>query len=332
MYKNLTVLFNSLKFYYYYYNLILLNTKKLYDNNFFKNEIISKSTFNSNFFFQKYWDLSNKHSWYYIGLNGLFFTFKTKRFFFKYISNHFLLNKPNSLLDISLGSNSSEKNSKNLWKYRYTNVFLNFCDWSSFYRNNIIKSKILFIFGASSPIQLPVFKSLKKYDFDDYNDDSLDFNVSISNNSDLNYNKKLLLSEFFFFNNNLKYEIDIDNDFLMLFLVKVYSPSSFFINHKIFFKNYLFLNFYTLLFYPYIYNDGYFKFIKNTDSRVLINTFADKNIQGIVNFINFDMTNLLIFKHIFFKNIYLTFYNFFFFFSLYNLFDFIWQFRKKNAI
>ena len=200
MYKNLFALFTSLKFYYYYYNLILVNTKRLYDNNFFKNSISPMNSFNNNFFSQSHWDFSNKQSWYYIGLNGLLFTFKTKQFFFKYLTSNFLFSKQNSMFNITSVSCSSEKNSKNFWKYRYINVLLNFCDWSKLYRNSVIKSKMLFLFGASHPIQNIKFRSLRKYEFDAYNDDSIQFNVDISENSDLNYSKKMLLSELFFFN------------------------------------------------------------------------------------------------------------------------------------
>ena len=54
MNKFLSVLFLSLKFYYYNYNIILYNSSKLYNNNFFTNEILLKKSLNLNFIFKNY--------------------------------------------------------------------------------------------------------------------------------------------------------------------------------------------------------------------------------------------------------------------------------------
>ena len=332
MYKNLFALFTSLKFYYYYYNLILVNTKRLYDNNFFKNSISPMNSFNNNFFSQSHWDFSNKQSWYYIGLNGLLFTFKTKQFFFKYLTSNFLFSKQNSMFNITSVSCSSEKNSKNFWKYRYINVLLNFCDWSKLYRNSVIKSKMLFLFGASHPIQNIKFRSLRKYEFDAYNDDSIQFNVDISENSDLNYSKKMLLSELFFFNNSIEYALDVNNDFLILFVIRVFSSSSIFNSNRFLFNAPLIFNFYTFLFYPYSYKNDHFLLENIEDSRVVSDHFFDKSIHGLSNKINFNISYVSNIKYALSikNNSSLT--SYYYFLSLFNIFDLIWLYRKKNVI
>ena len=213
----LSILFLSLKFYYYYYNIILYNSKRVYLNNFFKNNVFVKKSLNLNFYLNKFWVLNNKQSWYYLGFTSILFTFKTKSFFFKYLNNYFNFYKNDSLFDNFLISSDSLKNSKKNWKYKYASFFLNIFDWSLFFKKNLNKSKFLFLFASNHPLQNLSFRYFKKYDFDEYNDDNLDFNLDISENSSLNYNKNFLLSEFFFFNNKLEYDLDIDNSFFLFF-------------------------------------------------------------------------------------------------------------------
>ena len=209
---------------------------------------------------------------------------------------------------------------------------MNFCDWSKLYRNSVIKSKMLFLFGASHPIQNIKFRSLRKYEFDAYNDDSIQFNVDISENSDLNYSKKMLLSELFFFNNSIEYALDVNNDFLILFVIRVFSSSSIFNSNRFLFNAPLIFNFYTFLFYPYSYKNDHFLLENIEDSRVVSDHFFDKSIHGLSNKINFNISYVSNIKYALSikNNSSLT--SYYYFLSLFNIFDLIWLYRKKNVI
>lgn len=312
--KFLLTLFASLKFYYYHYNIILLNSTRLYENNFFKNSLLINKSLNINFFFKNYLSLNDKQSWYYIGINSFFFTFKTLDYFFNHIKFNFEFNSSSSIFNKFMGSNSLEKNSKNLWKYKYVNVLLNFFDWSFFFKNNFKKSKMLFLFANTHPIQNMSFKYLKKYDFDDYNLNELNFNVSISNNNLINYNKSFLLSEFFFYNNVQEYTSYINNNFFLFFFIKSQPCSSLFNFNKNLFKFSALFNFYFLVHFPYYYDDSYFIFNKVSDNRCISTLFFDKSLEPISKSIFLNLFNFLLQKNIFLKkkSILIKYYKFFF--------------------
>jgi hypothetical protein len=327
MNKVLPVLFSSLKFYYYYYNIILFNSKRVYCNKFYKNTIMLSKTINLNFFINKFWILNNKQNWYFLGLNGLLFTFKSKPFFFKYIQNYYSFDKCNSIFNNFIGSSSSEKNSKNLWKYKYVNVLLNFFDWSVFFKKNINKTKFLFIFAATHPIQNISFKYFKKYEFDEYNDNEINFNLDLSENSDINFNKKFLLSEFFFFNNKVEYDLDIDNSFFLFFLIKSRSCSNLFKYNNYMLNFNIFLNFYYLIYYPYYFEDNMFFYNIDFNNRNDITLFFDKFIYPIENSVEVKDFN---FNYTFFKIKLVICEDYILFTNLFNLL-YLYGFTKKKT-
>ena len=236
MYKNLYVFFKYLKFYYNYYNLILLRSERLFQNNFFRNEINTSRSFNVNFLLDLHWSFLNRKVSYDLGFSSLFFTFKTNDFFFNFLSDYFSFEKKNSLITNFFVSSSDRKNSRKLWKYKFVSCVINLSDWSIFFKNNVKKTKMLFLFGASHPLQNVNFQNLKHYEFDAYNKNEIDFNVEVSENNIMNQNKTILLSEFFFFNNNHDCDLDIDNKVFSFFFFKVFSKSNSFSSNKKLFK------------------------------------------------------------------------------------------------
>lgn len=323
----LSILFLSLKFYYYYYNIILYNSKRVYLNNFFKNNVFVKKSLNLNFYLNKFWVLNNKQSWYYLGFTSILFTFKTKSFFFKYLNNYFNFYKNDSLFDNFLISSDSLKNSKKNWKYKYASFFLNIFDWSLFFKKNLNKSKFLFLFASNHPLQNLSFRYFKKYDFDEYNDDNLDFNLDISENSSLNYNKNFLLSEFFFFNNKLEYDLDIDNSFFLFFFIKS-NPSSNLLNYnKNLFKFTVFFNFYYLVFYPYYFTNNSFFLDNSEDSRLTNSLYFDNFFYPIESSILLFGLNL---NYIYLKKKKIMFLNYLSFMFLLNIMYFYGFTEKKK--
>jgi hypothetical protein len=115
----------------------------------------------------------------------------------------------------------------------------------------------------------------------------------------MNYNKNFLLSEFFFFNNKLEYDLDIDNNFFLFFLIKAGSCSKLFNHNKQILNFNIFFNFYYLIYYPYYFNDSQFIYNNNDDTnRNNVTLFFDKfmyPIESKIDFLNFDI-NYLFFK------------------------------------
>jgi len=299
----------------------------MYLNKFYKNNLVISRSLNLNFFLNKFWVLNDKQNWYFLGLNSLLFTFKSKDFFFNYIQKYFFFNNINSLFNNFLGSSSSEKNSKNFWKYNYINVLLNFFDWSVFFKKNVNKTKFLFLYASTHPIQNISFKYFKKYEFDEYNDDSINFNVDLSENTDINYNKKFLLSEFFFFNNKLIYDLDIDNSFFLFFLIKSHNCSNLFIYNKFMLKFNIFFNFYSLIYYPYYFDNNLFHSNNDVDNRLNSTLFFDKFMYHLDNNIEPFCYNI---NYLYFKKDIIISEDFILFLNLFNLL-YLYGFTKKKT-
>lgn len=303
MYKNLYIFFKYLKFYYNHYNLVVVRSERIYQNSFFVNNIITSRSFNLNFYLDTHWSFLNRKTSYSLGFSSSFFSFKTNDFFFNFLSKFFDFKSSCGAVSSFSISSSDRKNSRKLWKYRFVSVILNFSDWSIFFKNSIKKSKILFLFGASHPLQNLNFQDLKQSELESYNNSEVSFNVDISEGTVLNLNKRLLFSEFFFYNNSYGCDMVIDSNVFSFFLFKAFSVSSVFYKNKILFKQPLILSFFFLINYPYFFKNNYFALESVKDFNVSSNFFFDKSgPSGLCNLSSFNLILLKSVNCLFFKN------------------------------
>jgi hypothetical protein len=149
---------------------------------------------------------------------------------------------------------------------------------------------MLFLHSYSQPMQNILFKKFKKYEFDSYNDNDLNFNIDISNVSELNYLKSLLLPELFFFENRFGIEElgDLNLEFILFFFINSKSLKSVFNSNKGLFFNLSLINFMLSQFYPYFYNVESCMLEKHfdEDSRFESNFFFDNSFDFFPENIN----------------------------------------------
>lgn len=290
MYKNLYIYFRYLKFCFNYYNLVLVRSERIYQNNFFKNNVNVKKTFNQNFMLEVHWSFLNRKTSYNLGFSSTFFNFKTNFFFFNFLEDYFYLQKKNSIVSNFSISSSDRKNSRKLWKYKFVSVVLNFSDWSIFFKNSVKKSKILFLFGSSHPLQSINFQSLKQYDIDIYNKNDIDFRVDIEDNGAMNQNKSILLSEIFFFNNGYDHDSNVDNKVFSFFFFKIFSKSNFFSANRHLFKYPTVFSFLFFVNYPFFFKNNFFVLSSTLNLNVSSNFFFDKScLDGVHSMSHFDL-------------------------------------------
>lgn len=290
MYKNLYIFFKYLKFNYNYYNLILVRSERLFQNTFFVNNVNSQKSFNLNFMLDHHWSFLNRKTSYNLGFSSSFYNFKTTDFFFNFLSSHFCFQNPTNVISALSISSSDRKNSRKLWKFKLVSVLLNFFDWSVFFKNSIKKSKALFLFGSTHPLQNINLQRLKSYEMDAYNKNDIEFNVDISDNNIMNQSKSLLLSEIFFINNDYACDLDIFNKTFSFFFFKIFSTSKLFNSNSFLFGQPTVLSFYFFVNYPYYFKNNFFKLVSVRDFNVSANFFFDKDkLDGVSTLSNFDV-------------------------------------------